>query len=277
MLFEGTPKPGAFEINFATETDKELLVDTTGSEVECRNFLISSPREIQFEPGKRYKIGFDYEVHKLKSDATRLYYFLEVTNDDSSQRAKRVWAPKEGESDRQEFISTLPDSDGYRLCIGIANGGAITIKNLKIEEIPPPKLDKGFLYQGAMENDERLRFNYEGKIVNGGFLMNTPSKQWKPYFSTSPQELSLLPGHTYRISYSYSAENAEADAFMRHTCFTTDGKTLYTQRWAINPGQSDFKEIQLEITEPGSSFTIGSYGKSTVRIEDFTIEDLGGQ
>ncbi|MEI8294752.1 MAG: hypothetical protein WCG66_12365 [bacterium] len=278
VLFEGTPKPGAFVINFATATHEELAVDTTDFEEKWRTFLVSSPNEIIFEPGKRYKIGYNYEVTKLKSDETKFYHFLDVPGDDSSRRAHAIWPAKAGESGRQEFIATLPDSDGYRLSIGIVNGGAITIKNLKIEEVPPPKLDEGFLYQGAMENDGRLKFSSQAKIMDGGLVVSTTSKQWNNYFTTSPQELPLLPGHTYRISYLYSVENTGEEARMNQS-LSADGKAekFHWQSWEIAPGQSNVKEVQLEITEPGCSFAIGDFGGSTVRIEDFTIEDLGGQ
>ena len=278
VLFEGTPKPGPFFINFATATDEELPVDTTDFEEAWRTFLISSPNEIIFEPGKRYKIGYNYEVTKLKSEETRFYHVLDVPGDDSSRRAHVIWPAKAGESGRQEFIATLPDSDGYRLSIGIVNGGAITIKNLKIEEVPPPKLDKGFLYQGAMENDERLRFSPQAKIVDGGLEVSTTSKRWNNYFSTSPQELPLLPGHTYRISYLYSVENVGEEARMNQS-LEADGKVekFHWDSWEIAPGQTGVKEVELKITEPGCFFAVGDHGGSTVQIENFSIEDLGKQ
>lgn len=283
VLFEGMPEPGPFTINFAQSSDGGLEVDTTGFEEPWRTFLASVPTQITFSPGKRYKIGYDYKVQKLKSDETRFYHYLDVPSDESSRRGHQIWTAKAGESGRKEFTTTLADSDAYRLAMGVVNGGAITINNLKIEEVPPPKLDNGFIYQSPMENDERLIINPAGKIVDGGFEVTTTGKEWNKYLDTSAQELRLIPGHTYKVSYNYNVEDAKEGARMNHhvrvPSKSNDGSDpeLNTQwvSWAAKPGESGHKELTFQVTEPGCQIMLGDYGGTSVRIEAIEIEDLG--
>ena len=64
---------------------------------------------------------------------------------------------------------------------------------------------------------------------------------------------------------------------MNQSLATADEKKekFHWDSWDIAAGQSGVKEVELEITEPGCHFAVGDYGGSTVRIENFSIEDLG--
>jgi hypothetical protein len=281
VLFEGTPTLAQFVLNFgAVASGDAVNVDTTDSDETWRTWLVSRPEAIAFEPGKRYRVSWDFEVQKNKGPETHYYYYFQSADDQNSRKGNGKWLAKDGESGQMEVTATLGDVGGYVFALGISKGGAVAIKNLKIEEVPPPKLDKGFLYQGAMENDGRLRFSPQAKIVEGGLVVSTTSKRWNNIFSTSPQELPLLPGHTYRISYSYSVENAGEEARMNQSLTTADSEkkeNFHWDSWEIAPGQSGVKEVELQITEPGCFFAVHDHGGSTVRIENFSIEDLGKQ
>ena len=273
VLFQGTPISGPFSINFAEATDMGLEVDTMTKEGPWGAFLISDPAQISFSPLKRYRIGYDYKVQNLKSDETVFYHFLNIPNsDETTMRGETFWSAKGGETGRKEFILTIREFDNYSLNIGVYGGGAITIKNLKIEEIPKPRLRKGFIYLSPIENDERLVFNKSGQVTRKGFGVTTKSERWQEILKTSSSEIPFEVGHRYRISYTYRVKNAKT-ARLNH-CISAGPNRTGWDSWPIRSGEFQRKEFEIDITKPESFFRVGSYGKCSIIIDDLEIQDL---
>jgi hypothetical protein len=286
VLFEGKPEPGPFTINFAQSSDAGLDVDTTGSVQAWQGFLYSVPPHIIFSPSKRYRVSWDFEVQKNKNPETFFYYFFKSSADETSRRGFGKWVAKDGESGHMEVTATLGDFYGYVFALGCAKGGAITIKNLKIEEVPPRKLDKGYLYQPPFENDEGLGLvlSPEGRTVKGGFEMDTTTgREWNYIFSTSPAVLPLQTGHTYRVAFNYDVKSVseKGDNFMVCHLKKSDGSNSsnmeHWNSWPVSAGDSGHKEFNFTVTEPDCSIRLGDHNGISVRIEDFTIEDLSQQ
>lgn len=281
-LFEGKPTPPQFFLNFgAVSSGDSVNVDTTDSDETWRTWLVSRPEAIAFEPGKRYRASWDYEILKNKGSETLYYYYFQSADDQDSRRGNGKWTAKDGESGQMEVTATLGGVEGYVFALGISKGGAITIKNLKIEEVPPPKLDKGFLYQPPLENDGRLVLNPAGHFVKGGFEVDTTTanQEWNETLATSPKELPLLPGHTYRVAFAYDVKNVSDKEENAMLCRLTkpNGSNIEGQvnAWPVSAGASGHKEFNFMVSEPGCSIRLGDRNGISARIEDFSIEDLG--
>ena len=286
-LFEGTPSPDQFVLNFgAVSSGDSVSVDTTDSDETWRTWLVSRPEAIKFEPGKRYRVSWDFEVQKNKSQETHFYYYLQCADDHTTRRGHGKWVAKDGESGHMEVTATLGDFDGYVFALGCAKGGAITIENLKIEEVPPRKLDKGYLYQPPFENDEGLGLvlSPEGRTVKGGFEMDTTTgREWNYIFSTSPAVLPLQTGHTYRVAFNYDVKSVSEKGDNAMLCHLTksngsnSSNMEHWNSWPVSAGDSGHKEFNFTVTEPGCSIRLTDHNGISVRIEDFTIEDLSQQ
>jgi hypothetical protein len=280
-VFEGTPDPAQFVLNFgAVASGDAVNVDTTDSDETWRTWLISRPEAIAFEPGKRYRASWDYEVQKNKGAQTHYYYYFQSADDQDSRRGNGKWLAKDGESGQMEVTATLGNFEGYVFALGISKGGAITIKNLKVEEVPPPKLDKGFLYQPPFENDGRLALNSAGHFVKGGFEVDTTTGgEWNESLATSPKELPLQPGHTYRVAFAYDVKNVsdKGDNSMVCRLAKPDGSNIEGQwnSWPVSVGERGRKELFFTVLEPGCSIRLGDRNGLKARVEEFSIEDTG--
>lgn len=284
-LYELARDPSQFVLNFgAVPSGDSVSVDTTDSDETWHNWLVSKPEAIVLEPSKRYRVSWDFEVQKNKNPETFFYYFFKSSADETSRRGFGKWVAKDGESGHMEVTATLGDFNGYVFALGCAKGGAITIKNLKIEEVPPRKLDKGYLYQPPFENDEGLGLvlSPEGRTVKGGFEMDTTTGgEWNCIFSTSPAVLPLQTGHTYRVAFNYDVKSVSEKGDNAMVCHLTksDGSNSsnmeHWNSWPVSAGDSGHKEFNFRVTEPGCSIRLTDHNGISVRIEDFTIEDLG--
>jgi len=280
-LFEGTPTNAQFVLNFgATSSSDAVNVDTIDSDEQWRTWLVSRPEAIVFQSGKRYRVSWDFEVQKNKGPETHFYYYLQSADDQTSRRGNGKWVAKDGESGNMEVTATLGNFDGYVFAMGNSKGGAITLKNLKIEEVPPPKLDKGFLYQPPFENDGRLALNSTGRIVKGGFEIDTTTGgEWNDFFGTSPTLMPLQPGHTYLVAFSYDVKNVsdKGDSSMVCRLAKPDGSNIEGQwnSWPASAGANEQKEFNFKVSEPGCSIRLGDHNGVSARIEDFSIEDIG--
>lgn len=278
-LFEGTPTKAQFVFNFDTVSSGDAVnVDTTDSDEQWRTWLVTRPEAIVFQSGKRYRASWDYEVQKNKGPETHYYYYFQSADDQDSRRGNGKWLAKAGETGQMEVTATLGNFDGYIFALGNSKGGAITIKNLKIEEVPPPKLDKGFLYQPPFENDGRLVLNPAGHFVEGGFEVDTTTtgSEWNELLATSPKELPLQPGHTYRVAFSYEVKNVsdKEDSSMVCRLAKPDGSNIEGQ-WNSLPASAGLKEFNFTVSEPGCSIRVGDHNGVSARVWDFTIEDIG--
>ena len=281
IIFEGTPSEQQFDIRYgAAKSDLGFEVDTTDVEREWCPFLFTLPTRVSFSAGKRYRVAFDYKILKLKSENSCFYHSLNLEGDETSNRGWGVFRGKANETGRKQFVATLPGSDGYRLVIGSVNGGAIIIKNLKIEEVPPPKLDPGFIYQSPMEPDERLVVSGNARILDGKLRVDTTAagKEWSRHVNTMPQEVVLNPGHNYKLSFTYKVDRMKGDGSRLNASVSVHGspsKHQFWESWAANPGESDRKEFTFAVTEPQSEVVLGDYSGVAVQYEDLRIEDLG--
>lgn len=284
-LYELAHDPAQFVLNSgAVPSGDSVSVDTTDSDETWHNLLVSKPEAIVLEPGKRYRVSWDFEVQKNKSPETYFYYFFKSSADETSRRGFGKWVAKDGESGHMEVTATLGDFDGYVFALGCAIGGAITIENLKIEEVPPRKLDKGYLYQPPFENDEGLGLvlSPEGRTVKGGFEVDTTTgREWNNIFSTSPAVLPLQTGHTYRVAFNYDVKNVSdrGDNSMLCHLIKSDGinssNMEHWNSWPVSAGDSGHKEFNFTVSEPGCSIRLADHNGISARIEDFSIKDIG--
>lgn len=110
-----------------------IYVDIPTGGGEWCEFLVSLPETMDFEPGKNYKISYDYTVSKAQ-DNTQFYQFLRVSGNSAKDLGWAPWEAKPGEKGRKEF-TVEPKEPGYSLIFGVRYAGSIRIDNLRIEEI----------------------------------------------------------------------------------------------------------------------------------------------
>ena len=262
----------------ATATGQGFDFDTTQIAKEWAAVLSTKPAGL-FVDGQRYRVSFDYEVTKANSDQSRFVASFRTAEPTDYKQRTKTWHATAGERGRKEFAFTLRNGADWNFLICTFNGVAMSINNLKIEAVPLLKLKPGFVYQSPMVDDERLDLIRSGKIVKGGLDVVTPSEKWNHILQTVPQEVVLTPGHSYLVSYTYTiAPDARQGSRMHHysgTTLTDSAGRQNWESWEATPGQSERKEFTVCVTEPDSRIFIGDFGGTSVRIEDFTIQDLG--
>jgi len=290
VLFDGVPDKATFDIKFAEASDNGLLADTTNYEGTWGVYLASSPARFPLAPLKRYRVSYDYNIVKKKSDRSRFYQGFDLPGDTNGNRMIQTWDASAGDSGKKVFTTTLPDSDRYRIVLGTREGGAIRITNIKIEEVPEPKLAKGMVYQNPIENDGRLVLNMNGHFVDDAFVVDTrmEKREWHRIITTAPDLLPLKKGHSYRVSYNFAVRDADPEASMQHFVYfkdetstdetSTDENSAIAKQsresWPVYPGTGGQKELFFEAPEAGTHFVIGTRLGADVRIENLEIEDV---
>lgn len=276
VVFEGPQQVQNCTLqNGAKATNQGFEFDTTEISIEWATVLVTKPAGL-FVDGQRYRVSFDYEVTKANSDDSRFFAGFRTPEPTDYKQRMKAWPATAAERGRKEFAFTLRDGADWNFLIYTLNGVAMSINNLKIEEVPLPKLEPGFVYQSPMADDERLNLMSGGNIVEGGLDVVTPRKKWNNILRTVPQEVVLTPGHSYLVSYTYMIDPDAKKGRMHHYLGTHQSKAEKQnwESWSVKPGQNGRKEFTVRPSDPDSMIFIGDFGGTSVRIEDLTIQDL---
>lgn len=111
-------------------------IDTTASQGLWHSYLVTSPAQLHFEPGCRYRIGYDYTVRAL-GGAYPFYHVFEGSGPDGKEpKFHESWQAEPDSQGRREFTVTA-SSPAARLLLGVKKG-SIRIENLTVEKLPKP-------------------------------------------------------------------------------------------------------------------------------------------
>jgi sialate O-acetylesterase len=110
-------------------------VDTTDSTILWHAYLTTSPDKFSFEPGRKYRISYDYTVKTTGIDYPFYHVFEGGSPDGKAPKFYEPWPAEPGSSGQREFTVTATSPDA-RLVIGVKNG-SIRIENLTVEKLAP--------------------------------------------------------------------------------------------------------------------------------------------
>ncbi|MFZ4775930.1 MAG: hypothetical protein ACOYM3_11225 [Terrimicrobiaceae bacterium] len=123
--------------NGAEVVDGGIEVDTTRDDIDFHEYFATVPANVKFVPGKRYSVSYDYTVRKLGDDSTRFYHFARhIKENGLKDLGVEYWTDTEGGAGHKEVEFTAdPQSEAYKVVLGVRFKGAVRIENLKIAEV----------------------------------------------------------------------------------------------------------------------------------------------
>ena len=131
-----TPRDDRVGLNHdALIADDAVSVDTTSSDGEWHEYLITLAATVPLKGGGKYKIGYDYVVTKaLAGDGASFYHLVRTPDGMDKDKGMDLWTAALGAKGHKEFVVELDKAEGYRVILGVRFKGAIRIENLSIEE-----------------------------------------------------------------------------------------------------------------------------------------------
>lgn len=262
----------------ATAGKDGVAVDTTAAEGEWHEFLASVPEKVKLESGKCYCVSYDYTIKKVKNGDTKFYQLLRTGDDNTKDQAMDQWTAKEGDQGHKEFVVGLKHP-GYRLILGVRFGGALVVKNLKIEDVSPAPPPPGFLLSGPITPDERLVLQHNAAVVKGGVEVDTTASpdEWHEYLSTAADTVTFESGKSYSIAYDYAVVKVKDSSTEFYHLLRTGSDTDKDQGWETwtdTAGTKGHKELTVNPSETGYRLILGVHYGGAIRIENLKIEDL---
>jgi len=110
-------------------------VDTADSTIAWHAYLTTSPDKFSFEPGRKYRISYDYTVKTIGIDYPFYHVFEGGSPDGKAPKFHEPWPAEPGSQGNKEFTVTATAPDA-RLVLGVKKG-SIRIENLTVEKLAP--------------------------------------------------------------------------------------------------------------------------------------------
>lgn len=257
----------------ATAVSGGVEVDTSASDVQWHEYLVSVPAKVKLEAGKAYKLSYDYTITKVGGEKTRFYHIFRTGSNYAMDKGL-FWTAAAGKG-HKEFTATLGDFADYKLILGVESKGAIRIENLKIDDMSPPP---GLPFSGPIAQDARFAFANGATVVNGGVEVDTTAAEgeWHEYFKTVPANVPFARGKTYNISYDYTVSkvgggNTEFYHLMR-TGVEYD-QDVGMELWSATAGEKGHKEFSASLDGSNYNLILGVRFKGAIRISNLKMEE----
>lgn len=132
-LVELTSKP-----EHAVDGSRSVLCDTRGSDEEWHNCLKTDPARVKLEPGKVYRVRFDYKVIDPGSAHRTPFAVAARTTAGGHTRdvgSYRLWRGEAGQTGHKVVILEPKEFDDYYLFFCIRGKAAVSIDNIRIDRL----------------------------------------------------------------------------------------------------------------------------------------------
>lgn len=276
-IFDGPIPPGSdlFVLQRGAELTSSGDVDADCSNLkgEWHEILSSNPDKLRLCKGTICKVSYDCTVRQTNDEKAQFYHMFKSGADSSSQQAVSFWTAPPNVKKHHEFSAKLI-SDRSRIIIGIRNGGAVRISNLKIEMFTESAKT---LLERPIPGDQRFRLQCGATVKDGAIDVMTKGKQkWNEYLITSPEKVPFEAGKRYRIDYDYTIGSVQPNTsfYQLLKSGNSGAKEIGWESWTGSAGEKGHKKLITTINASGYRFILGVCFNGAIRIENLKIEEL---
>ena len=135
------------------------------------------------------------------------------------------------------------------------------------------------LVEGPLADDGRFRLAFGAQVEDGALTVTTDAAEWHDYLATAPDEIVLIPGSVYRVSYDYQVtHDLTGDQACFYHLFRADRPGANDRGWETFTGKTGDQGTRRFVAKLGDlegyRLILGVRFAGGVRISNLEVEEV---